>query len=105
MCSKHNVIIDCPHRFAISIETQFQSQVSSKLLIYFSRNVTFPLEDMGRVSQHVRGRIVGLLDAGKGVRKTATSLGWIRQQFADGEIDSALLAKVKDSLCAGRFFL
>ena len=59
------------------LKTQFQSQVNSKLLIYLGCNVTIPLEDMGRVPQHIRGSTAGFWMRRNASEKLPVSLGLI----------------------------
>ena len=87
------IIVGCPDFFSFNAKTQFLSQVHSYILIYISCNVALPLEDMGRVPQHIRGGLQGCWMRGKASVKLPVSLELITQQFADGEIDSVLLAE------------
>ena len=64
-CNKHKywsfslIVLMAFSISAVTMVTQFLSQVSSKLLIYLNRDVTLPFENMGRVPQHIRGRNTG----------------------------------------------
>ena len=73
------------------------------LLIYLRCNVTVPLEDMGRVPQHIRGENCAL-DVGKFVRETArqlrTDTGTICRWRWRGRFRST--CEVKDRPCVGR---
>ena len=77
------------------------------LLNYLRCNVTVPLEDMGRVPQHIRGENCGL-DVGKFVRETArqlrTDTGTIcRWRWRDRFRSTCeVKAGVKDRPCVGR---
>ena len=66
-----------------------------KLLISLRCNVTLPLEDMGRVPQHINGRIAGCWMRENSSEILPVSLGLIPKQYADGDggIDSVLLAR------------
>ena len=76
-------------------KSQFLSQVSSTLLIDLGCNVTLPLEDMGRVPQHIRGKIAGCWMRGKVSEKLPVSLRLISKQYVDGWMDYVLLARLK----------
>ena len=59
------------------------------------------MEDKGQVPQYARGRITGLLDVGKGVRKKSAHQPRINHStIADRGIDSVLLARFEDPSCA-----
>ena len=81
----------CSHLFALNAKTQFLSQVNSKRLIYLGCNVILPLEDLGLLSQHIRGRIAGCCMRGNASERQPVSLGLIAKQYAHGGINSVLL--------------
>ena len=88
----------------MSLKKQKTKQNKKKhLLIYLRCNVTVPLEDMGRVPQHIQGENCGL-DVGKFVRETArqlrTDTGTIcRWRWRDRFRSTC---EIKDRPCVGR---
>ena len=90
------------HYYCFNAKTHFLSQVSSKLVIYLSCNVTLALEDIGQVLQHISWRITGLLDAGKGIRETVRQLHFYPATVRRWRDKFCATGEVKDRLCAER---